>query len=65
VSYIHIFETLPQAREVDGLAQNGAETGNAFGPCQDAGQRRIDGYEADVDIQRRRSKSAWADCPPT
>ena len=43
MSYVDIFEALAEAREVDGLAQNRAQAGNAFGPGEDAGQRRIDG----------------------
>ncbi len=37
--------------KIDGLAQNCAQTGNAFRPGEDAGQWGIDGEEANVGLR--------------
>ena len=50
VGNVDVFEAAPEMPEVDGLAQNCAQAGNAFRPGEGAGQRRIDGEEADVDV---------------
>ena len=51
MSDVHVFETAPEVPEVDGLAQNCAQAGNALRPGEGAGQRRIDGKETDVNIR--------------